>query len=97
MSLHSCFHAREGAEFLGLRLSRRGDVEVVYDGGWENGRVERRVWRVLADGAQMADVTYAQEQRLSEALRIAAAAPRVLPRLHAEMKKRAITLETVSA
>ncbi len=92
MTFQNSFHARDGAEFLGLRLSRRGEVEVVYDNGLQN----RHVWRVMSQGAAACDLTYAQEARLSDALRIAAAHPRVLTSLHAEMKKRAITLETLA-
>jgi hypothetical protein len=90
MGIQTSFHADTGLEFLGLRQSRRGDVEVVYD----NGLANRRIWRVITGGKDGQDaLTPAQAQGLSDALRIAASAPRVLSALHDEMKKRAITLE----
>lgn len=89
MGIECCFHANHGGEFLGLRVSRRGLVEVVYDNGPQN----RHIWRVMLSGMRASTLTRAEEKRLSEALQIAAGAPRVLPSLHSEMKKRAITLE----
>lgn len=86
MGIQTSFHAEQGQEFLGLRLSRRGDVEVVYD----NGHDTRQVWRVQA----AVRLSPAEEEGISDILRIAAASPRVLPALHHEMKKRAIILET---
>lgn len=85
MGIQTSFHADQG-EFLGLRLSRRGIVEIVYD----NGPAQRQIWRIASD----ARLSAAQEENLSDVLRIAAASPRVLPTLHQEMKKRAITLES---
>ena len=86
MGIQTSFHADHG-EFLGLRLSRSGGLEVVYD----NGPAARQVWRVCFD----LHPRPAQEENLSDVLRIAAAAsPRVLPALHQELKKRAITLES---
>lgn len=89
MGLQTCFHAKISGEFLGMRQSRRGEVEVVYD----NGAAHRRVWRVISGSAGAVSLTIAQEQGLSDALRIAVSAPRVISALHDEMKKRAITLE----
>jgi hypothetical protein len=90
MTIQTSFHARAGAEFLGLRLSRRGQIEVVYD----NGLQDRHVWCVVQGGQRLRQPSPADEARISDALRIAAHAPRVLHSLHAEMKKRALTLET---
>jgi hypothetical protein len=89
MNVQTSFHASKGQEFLGMRLSRRGEVEVVYDGGASN----RRVWRVVADGHGAAHLSSGEEQALSESLRIAAQAPRVLTALYDELKKRALQLE----
>ena len=85
MCIQTSFHADHG-EFLGLRLSRGGRLEVVYD----NGPAMRRVWRVTSPHQSSPE----QEAFLSDALRTAAAAsPRVLPALHQALKKHAITLE----
>ena len=89
MTIQTSFHAPKGQEFLGMRLSRRGEVEVVYDGGAR----DRRVWRVVADGQAAANLSSCEEQALSDSLRIAAQAPRVLTALYDEMKKRALLLE----
>jgi hypothetical protein len=94
MTIQTSFHAAKGHEFLGMRLSRRGEVEVVYDSGAaEGGVAERRVWRVMPQGQEAAGLSWREEQALSEGLRIAAGAPRVLVALYDEMKKRALLLE----
>lgn len=94
MTIQTSFHAAEGAVFLGMRLSRRGDVEVVYDSGIPTGaRAERRVWRVISGGQGAGNLTLREEEAISESLRIAAMSPRVLTALHDEMKKRALSLE----
>lgn len=94
MTIQTSFHATSGAAFLGMRLSRRGEVEVVYDSGFAAGaRAERRVWRVLAGGQGAGNLTLREEEAISESLRIASMSPRVLTALHDEMKKRALTLE----
>lgn len=117
MGIQSCFHALAGREFLGMRISRRGEMEIVYD----NGPASRIVWRVLGpvpsvtsgpdSGTQSSPESstdsgpdsglshshLAQEASLSDALRIAMAAARVVPTLHLEMKKRAIVLETINS
>lgn len=109
MGIQSCFHALAGREFLGMRISRRGEMEIVYD----NGPASRIVWRVLGpvpsvtsgpdSGTQSSPdsgLTHshlAHEASLSDALRIAMAAARVVPTLHLEMKKRAIVLETINS
>ena len=93
MGVQTSFHAVEGHEFLGLRISRRGQLEVVYD----NGPSLRKIWRVSGgtdtDGPSR-DLTPDDEARLTDALRIAARASRVMPTLHVELKKRALVLET---
>jgi hypothetical protein len=94
MGVQTCFHAVEGHEFLGLRISRKGELEIVYD----NGPKLRKIWRVLGgdhcDGPN-SDLTPADEARLTDALRIAVCAARVLPTLHVELKKRALVLESL--
>lgn len=81
MGLQTTFHAPQGADFLGWRVSRAGVTEIVH----EDGAAQRHVWR-LARG-------YAAES-LVEALALAVAAPRVVPRLLDELKKRAIAVES---
>ena len=98
MTIQTSFHAAKGQEFLGMRMSRRGEVEVVYDSGsGEGGIADRRVWRVMADGQAAANLSWREEQALSEGLRIAAGAPRVLIALYDEMKKRALLLENAQS
>jgi hypothetical protein len=91
MTIQTSFHAASGAAFLGLRIARQGGLEVVYDSGLQ----DRQVWRVQRVAARGADPHWDDKLSLSEALRAAASAPRVLCRLHSEMKKRAILLESV--
>jgi hypothetical protein len=80
------FHAPGGgADFLGYRRTRAGRLEVVYDDG-----VSRRlVWQVDAAGID--------EARLADALSQAVGAPRVVPALMAELRKRAIPVERIVA
>ncbi|MCX7888600.1 MAG: hypothetical protein N2422_02575 [Rhodobacteraceae bacterium] len=78
------FHASVGQDFLGFRKTRQGITEIVYD----DGRRHRMVWRVRSatpDGA------------IGEALDRAVHQPRVLPALFAELKKRSIAIEAVTA
>ena len=76
-------HSPRGAgDFLGLRQGWAGGLEIVYD----DGRSRRMVWRVA---------TPAEPQPLSEALRAALDANRVLPALYSELDKRAIRIEAV--
>ena len=83
MGLEHSFHAGQGSlAFLGLRKSRQGAMEIVYDGG-----ARRMIWRVLADPGS--------EGRLADALRLAVDAPQVLPRLYNELQKRAFQIERV--
>ena len=79
------FHAPNGgADFLGYRKARNGGTEVVYDDG-----VSRRmVWRVA--GSQV------NEAHLSDALRNAVSALRVVPAMITEVGKRAIALERIT-
>ncbi|MEF3047775.1 hypothetical protein [Pseudotabrizicola sp. L79] len=85
MGLQTTFHAPHGgADFLGWR-KRAGLTEIVYD----DGVARRMVWRVSGDRTD--------ENRLSDALRVAVRALRVVPTLHEELKKRAIAIERVSS
>ncbi len=86
MGIQTSFHSPVGASvFLGLRQSRSGGTEIVYD----NGASQRMIWRVA--GAEP------RADRLSDALRVAVAARRVLPTLFDELTKRAIAIESVQA
>jgi hypothetical protein len=80
------FHAPDGgAQFLGFRKARNGSTEVVFDDG-----VSRRmVWRVSNPQVN--------EAHLSDALRSAVLAIKVVPALISEVAKRAIALERVGA
>jgi hypothetical protein len=85
MGLQSTFHAPHGgADFLGWRKTRQGATEIVYD----NGVARRMIWRVAMDDPS--------EARISEALRVAVSAIRVVPTLYDELKKRAIAIERVA-
>ena len=80
--LQSTFHAPLGsADFLGWRTTRSGATEIVYDNA-----ACRMVWRVAETGG---------EERIVDVLRLAVCAPRVLPTLYDELKKRAIGIERV--
>jgi hypothetical protein len=85
MGYQNGFHAPHGgADFLGFRKARNGSTEVIYDDG-----VSRRmIWRVA--GAQV------NEAHLSDALRNAVSALRVVPALITELGKRAIALERIT-
>lgn len=83
MAHSASFHAPHGgADFLGWR-TRAGATEIVYD----DGVARRMVWRVSGVG---------DEARLSDALRVAVGALRVVPSLYDELKKRAIAIERVA-
>ncbi len=83
MGQQAFFHAPHGgADFLGLRKSRSGTTEIVYD----DGVTRRMVWRVEGQAA---------EGKLTDALRVAVGSLRVLPTLYDELKKRAIQIERI--
>ena len=83
MGQQAFFHAPGGADFLGWR--RRGEAtEIVYD----DGVARRMIWRVTGSTAP--------DARLSDALRHAVGAMRVVPALYDEMKKRAISIERIA-
>lgn len=82
MGTQTTFHAPgNGADFLGLRVSRAGSTEIVY----EDGAAHRMVWRVCSG--------LGDEVALSEALELAVCSGRVVPTLIDELKKRAIDVE----
>jgi hypothetical protein len=84
MGHQSSFHAPHGgADFLGWRV-RAGATEIVYDDG-----VRRRmIWRVAA--------ATGIEGRISDALRVAVGAQKIVPTLYDELKKRAIAIEKIA-
>lgn len=83
MGQQLAFHGPAGrADFLGMRISRHGVTEIVY----EDGQAQRMIWRVEGSPG---------EQMISDALEMAVAAERVLPRLFEELKKRAIGIERI--
>jgi hypothetical protein len=83
MGLQTTFHAPgSGADFLGLRKSRAGSTEIVYDDGMK----QRLIWRVSGISG---------DEIVSDALQAAMSAVRVLPSLYEELKKRAINIERV--
>lgn len=85
MAHYETFHSsRGGYDFLGLRHARAGGMEIVYD----DGVARRLVWRVSTPGADI--------RRIGDALRAAVDHLRVVPALHAELKKRAIAIESVA-
>ena len=85
MGLQSTFHAPHGgADFLGWRKARAGPTEIIYD----DGVARRMVWRVAS--------AQPSEDRISDALRVAVGALRVVPPLHEELKKRAISIERIA-
>lgn len=81
MGLQSTFHAPQGTDFLGWRVSRAGRTEIVY----EDGAAHRQVWRLTEA---------APDESLVEAMQLAVAAAHVVPCLMEELKKRAIAIET---
>lgn len=84
MGQQTSFHAPHGgADFLGWRR-RAGTTEIVYD----DGVTRRMIWRV-AEGA-------AAEARLSDALRVAVGAQKIVATMYAELKKRAIAIEKIA-
>jgi hypothetical protein len=85
MGHQASFHAPHGgADFLGMRKNRSGATEIVYD----DGVTRRMVWRVTD--------RVPNEERISEAMRVAVRSVRVVPALHDELKKRAIAIERIA-
>jgi hypothetical protein len=81
MGYQASFHGPIGStDFLGLRTSRLGATEIVYDDGLK----QRMIWRVAGEFG---------EGSLSDALQTAVLSERVLPRLYEELKKRAIQID----
>ena len=74
-----------GADFVGLRQGRGGETEIVYD----DGVARRMVWRVTSCTPDLG--------ALQDALARAVAHPRVVPALHAELKRRSIPVEIIVA
>lgn len=88
MGHQTSFHAPHGgADFLGLRV-RAGKTEIIYD----DGVARRMIWQVAGTNGTMTGA----EGRISEALRVAVGAQRILPTLYDELKKRAIAIECVA-
>lgn len=84
MGQQAFFHAPHGgADFIGLRKKPSGATEIVYD----DGVARRVVWRVA--GAP-------NEARLTDALRAAVGAVRVVPALQDELRKRSIAVERIA-
>ncbi len=84
MGHQASFHAPHGgADFLGWR-KRAGETEIVYD----DGVTRRMIWRVASDTPS--------EARISDALRVAVGAHRIIPTLYDELKKRAIAIEKIA-
>ena len=80
MSYHSSLG---GFDFLGLRKSPTGAVEIVYDDG-----VKRRmIWRVQSK---------VRDSLIDEALSRAVNQPRVLAAMYSELKRRSISIEAVA-
>ena len=85
MGYQAGFHGPVGrTDFLGLRTSRQGSTEIVYD----DGANQRLIWRVAGEFGEVI---------LSDVLQAAVGAQRVLPTLFEELKKRAIKIDRVGA
>jgi hypothetical protein len=83
MGYQAGFHGPLGSsDFLGVRTSRLGQTEIVYDDGLK----QRMIWRVAGDSGTPG---------LSDALQTAVLSDRVLPRLYEELKKRAIQIDRI--
>ena len=83
MGQQKSFHAPGGgSDFLGLRPSRAGGMEIVYD----NGSKQRMIWRVESK---------CSDAVLSDVLQVAVASTRVVPTLLEELKKRSILIDPV--
>ena len=85
MGTQTTFHAPgRGSDFLGWRISRAGNTEIVY----EDGAAHRMIWRVAS--------TDPDASSMAEAMQIAVLADRVVPTLIDELKKRAIAVERIA-
>ncbi len=84
MPLQSFHSSLGGFDFLGLRKSPSGAVEIVYD----DGVARRMIWRVRS---------HAADHTIGEVLRYAVDQTRVLPALLSELKRRSIAIEAVAA
>lgn len=85
MARSMTFHSALGAtDFIGLRESRKGDTEIVYD----DGVARRMVWRV---SAPLPDIGI-----LRDAMARAVTQTRVVPALYAELRRRAIHVEMIT-
>jgi hypothetical protein len=85
MGYQAGFHGPIGrTDFLGLRTSRQGSTEIVYD----DGANQRLIWRIAGEFGEVI---------LSDVLQAAVAAQRVLPTLFEELKKRAIQIDRIGA
>ena len=85
MATLSTFHCGLGRmDFLGLRSTPRGGMEIVYD----DGAARRMIWRVSAPDTP--------QERIGDALRIALTRRRMVPALHSELEKRSIAVETIA-
>ena len=85
MGTQTTFHAPgRGSDFLGWRISRAGNTEIVY----EDGAAHRMIWRVAS--------TDPDASSMAEAMQLAVLADRVVPTLIDELKKRAIAVERIA-
>jgi len=84
MGHQAAFHAPDGGSvFLGLRQTRSGSTEIVYD----DGVARRLIWRVSSADSDA--------ELIGDALRVAVTNVRVVPTLYSELKKRSIAIEAV--
>ncbi|MDE3027591.1 MAG: hypothetical protein KGH84_04265 [Paracoccaceae bacterium] len=85
MTSLSSFHSSIGTpNFLGLRTTSLGAMEIVYDDGGGH----HIVFRVQSPAPN--------EARIGEALKLAVDQVRVVPALFSELKKRSISIEAVA-
>lgn len=83
MGQEHCFHAAGAqTDFLGWRVNRNGNTEIVYD----DGRAKRLIWRAEFVG----DARDRLDAALSSA--VMAGHEKMIPTLFDELKKRAIAL-----
>ena len=83
MASVSAYHSvLGGADFLGLRTTAKGGMEIVYD----DGAARRMVWRVASPTSQ---------DKIGDALQVAVGQARVVSAMYAELRKRSIAIEAV--